>query len=61
MDDDGNCILEEQCPNNDAIGLVCPKDNQKWYDCEGSDLNDIICATVCSSGCYCKNGYKLDQ
>ena len=62
LDDDGNCILEDECSNNnDVIGLVCPKENQKWYDCEGSDSDDIICSTVCSSGCYCKNGYKLDN
>ena len=65
LDDDGNCIPENECPTNVPIPIC--GENEEWNNCGSgcpekcSDSKPQICTEQCIAGCFCKNGYKLDD
>jgi len=60
-DDQGNCILQKDCPNR------CPKPHQKWNDCGTAcepnckAPNPQVCTKQCVIGCQCESGYVKDD
>ena len=58
--------ISRDCITN--IYIVCGK-NQEWNDCgsacpakcSDSDHETSICTHQCVAGCFCINGYKLDD
>ncbi|GFT53006.1 hypothetical protein NPIL_616831 [Nephila pilipes] len=58
MNKDGECVRPEECPAR------CPF-NQKHYECMPNCTNRCnppdVCAAVCSSGCFCKEGLVMRE
>ena len=65
--ENGNCIPENECPINLSTNTPICGDNEEYNICgtacpkKCGDSVPIICTLQCVIGCFCKDGYILDE